>query len=72
MDAEVIRSRENNDQINETVRTMKKTLSEKNSYIDQMHNKVALLNTVSLLTQIFILFLNTLIFYFKIKGTKLF
>ncbi len=48
LDAEVVRGRENYDQANEAVRTFKKTLSERNTYIDQLHNKIALLNTVNL------------------------
>ena len=46
LDAEVLKGRENYEAINLSVKNLKKTVNEKNDYIDQLHNNIAVANTV--------------------------
>lgn len=45
MDSEVIKGRENYDALGETLKSLKKQLSEKNTYIDELNSNYALVNT---------------------------
>lgn len=45
LDVEVIKGRENYDALGETLKSLKKQLSEKNTYIDELNSNYALVNT---------------------------